>query len=98
MMPPGDLPKDRKLEQKVDMKKKTQAELEQEMAALQYTNPILLEVHTRTIQHKHTSVPSGYTTNVVAFLKMKHLRGIILLISEQQTVPYMKIQDVFKPD
>ncbi|RVE61328.1 hypothetical protein OJAV_G00169650 [Oryzias javanicus] len=43
MMPPGDLPKDRKLEQKVDMKKKTQAELEQEMAALQYTNPILLE-------------------------------------------------------
>lgn len=45
MMPPGgDLAKDRKVEQKVDMKKKTQAELEQEMAALQYTNPMLLEV------------------------------------------------------
>ncbi|TNM97613.1 LOW QUALITY PROTEIN: pre-mRNA 3' end processing protein WDR33 [Takifugu rubripes] len=44
MMPPGgDLAKDRKAEQKVDMKKKTQAEIEQEMAALQYTNPMLLE-------------------------------------------------------
>lgn len=47
MMPPGgDLSKDRKVEQKVDMKKKTQAEIEQEMAALQYTNPMLLEVGT----------------------------------------------------
>lgn len=36
--------KDRKVDQKVDMKKKTQAEIEQEMAALQYTNPMLLEV------------------------------------------------------
>lgn len=45
MMPPGgDLAKDRKAEQKVDMKKRTQAEIEQEMAALQYTNPMLLEV------------------------------------------------------
>lgn len=45
MMPPGgDLAKDRKAEQKGDMKKKTQAEMEQEMAALQYTNPMLLEV------------------------------------------------------
>lgn len=45
MMPPGgDLSKDRKAEQKMDMKKKTQAEIEQEMAALQYTNPMLLEV------------------------------------------------------
>lgn len=45
MMPPGgDLSKDRKVEQKVDGKKKSQAELEQEMAALQYTNPLLLEV------------------------------------------------------
>lgn len=35
--------KDRKVEPKVDMKK-TQAEIEQEMAALQYTNPMLLEV------------------------------------------------------
>uniref|UniRef100_A0A3Q3X661 WD repeat domain 33 n=1 Tax=Mola mola TaxID=94237 RepID=A0A3Q3X661_MOLML len=44
MMPPGgDLSKDRKVEQKMDMKKKTQAEIEQEMAALQYTNPMLLE-------------------------------------------------------
>ncbi|KAI3374288.1 hypothetical protein L3Q82_005953 [Scortum barcoo] len=44
MMPPGgDLSKDRKVEQKVDTKKKTQAEIEQEMAALQYTNPMLLE-------------------------------------------------------
>uniref|UniRef100_A0A3Q1B5P5 pre-mRNA 3' end processing protein WDR33 n=1 Tax=Amphiprion ocellaris TaxID=80972 RepID=A0A3Q1B5P5_AMPOC len=45
MMPPsGDLSKDRKVEQKVETKKKTQAEIEQEMAALQYTNPMLLEV------------------------------------------------------
>ncbi|KAG7240453.1 hypothetical protein INR49_026861 [Caranx melampygus] len=44
MMPPsGDLSKDRKVEQKVEVKKKTQAEIEQEMAALQYTNPMLLE-------------------------------------------------------
>ncbi|XP_042372769.1 LOW QUALITY PROTEIN: pre-mRNA 3' end processing protein WDR33-like, partial [Plectropomus leopardus] len=44
MMPPGgDLSKDRKVEQKADGKKKTQAEIEQEMAALQYTNPLLLE-------------------------------------------------------
>uniref|UniRef100_A0A096LSQ7 pre-mRNA 3' end processing protein WDR33 n=1 Tax=Poecilia formosa TaxID=48698 RepID=A0A096LSQ7_POEFO len=44
MMPPSaDLSKDRNLEQKVEGKKKTQAELEQEMAALQYTNPHLLE-------------------------------------------------------
>lgn len=45
MMPSGgEMSKDRKVEQKVDMKKKTQAEIEQEMAALQYTNPMLLEV------------------------------------------------------
>lgn len=44
MPPSGDLSKDRKVEQKVEMKKKTQAEIEQEMAALQYTNPMLLEV------------------------------------------------------
>lgn len=43
MPPSGDLSKDRKVEQKVEMKKKTQAEIEQEMAALQYTNPMLLE-------------------------------------------------------
>lgn len=33
------------------MKKKTQAELEQEMAALQYTNPMLLEVRHRPPPH-----------------------------------------------
>ncbi len=50
MMPPGgDLSKDRKVEQKVDPKKKTQAEIEQEMAALQYTNPMLLEVGGATL-------------------------------------------------
>lgn len=55
MMPPGgELSKDRKVEQKVDMKKKTQAEIEQEMAALQYTNPMLLEVSTATTQSTHT--------------------------------------------
>ncbi|XP_056148810.1 pre-mRNA 3' end processing protein WDR33 isoform X2 [Lampris incognitus] len=43
VLPPGsELPKERKVEQKVDGKK-TQAEIEQEMAALQYTNPMLLE-------------------------------------------------------
>lgn len=48
--------KDRKVEQKVDMKKKTQAEIEQEMAALQYTNPMLLEVS------------SYYTVRIIVFL------------------------------
>ncbi|KAG2462132.1 WDR33 protein, partial [Polypterus senegalus] len=42
-LPPGELPKERKDEKKVEVKKKTQAEIEQEMAALQYTNPLLLE-------------------------------------------------------
>uniref|UniRef100_A0AAR2KLH5 pre-mRNA 3' end processing protein WDR33 n=1 Tax=Pygocentrus nattereri TaxID=42514 RepID=A0AAR2KLH5_PYGNA len=41
-MAPGEMPKERK-DEKVDGKKKTQAEIEQEMAALQYTNPMLLE-------------------------------------------------------
>lgn len=44
------MPKDRKAEQKVDMKKKTQAEIEQEMAALQYTNPQLLEVKEKLLR------------------------------------------------
>lgn len=35
---------DRKEDLKLEEKKKTQAEIEQEMAALQYTNPQLLEV------------------------------------------------------
>ncbi|XP_008335663.1 pre-mRNA 3' end processing protein WDR33 [Cynoglossus semilaevis] len=43
MQPSGDMSKDRKVEQKVEGKKKSQAEIEQEMAALQYTNPLLLE-------------------------------------------------------
>lgn len=61
MMPPGgDLAKDRKVEQKVDMKKKTQAEIEQEMAALQYTNPMLLEVS--------PAVPGGTGTGTQAGL------------------------------
>lgn len=42
-MAPGEVPKERKDEKKLDGKKKTQAEIEQEMAALQYTNPMLLE-------------------------------------------------------
>ncbi|XP_056600591.1 pre-mRNA 3' end processing protein WDR33 [Triplophysa dalaica] len=42
-MPPGEVPKERKDEKKGDGKKKTQAEIEQEMATLQYTNPMLLE-------------------------------------------------------
>lgn len=55
MMPPSaDLSKDRNLEQKVEGKKKTQAELEQEMAALQYTNPHLLEVNTNPFRLKST--------------------------------------------
>lgn len=48
MPPSGDVPKDRKVEQKGEVKKKTQAEYEQEMAALQYTNPLLLEVMSMT--------------------------------------------------
>lgn len=53
--------KDRKVEQKVDMKKKTQAEIEQEMAALQYTNPMLLEVGA-TAPHCHS-----YTVSIASW-------------------------------
>lgn len=53
--------KDRKVEQKVDMKKKTQAEIEQEMAALQYTNPMLLEVGA-TAPHR-----SPYTVSIASW-------------------------------
>ncbi|KAG5847700.1 hypothetical protein ANANG_G00128970 [Anguilla anguilla] len=42
-LPPGETPKERPDQKKPDMKKKTQAEIEQEMATLQYTNPLLLE-------------------------------------------------------
>ena len=45
MPPGGELPKERiKVEQKADGKKRTGAEMEQDMASLQYTNPMLLEV------------------------------------------------------
>lgn len=73
--------KDRKVEQKVDMKKKTQAEIEQEMAALQYTNPMLLEVRataphcnsytvsiaswTSTQSHRHVAHRTLHTTCTV---------------------------------
>lgn len=61
MMPPGgDLAKDRKVEQKVDMKKKTQAEIEQEMAALQYTNPMLLEVRAAARHPRRTPAESNW--------------------------------------
>ncbi|KAL2097931.1 hypothetical protein ACEWY4_007138 [Coilia grayii] len=43
VLPASETPKDRKDEKNVEGKKKTQAEIEQEMAALQYTNPMLLE-------------------------------------------------------
>lgn len=42
--PPPEPLNDRKEDIKLEEKKKTQAEIEQEMAALQYTNPQLLEV------------------------------------------------------
>ena len=39
MPPGGEMPKERKVEPKGDGKKKSQADMEQEMAALQYSNP-----------------------------------------------------------
>lgn len=41
---PNEVLVDRKEDIKLEEKKKTQAEIEQEMATLQYTNPQLLEV------------------------------------------------------
>ena len=41
---PNEVLNDRKEDIKLEEKKKTQAEIEQEMATLQYTNPQLLEV------------------------------------------------------
>ena len=41
---PNEVLNDRKEDIKLEEKKKTHAELEQEMATLQYTNPQLLEV------------------------------------------------------
>lgn len=43
-MPSSESLPERKEEVKPDEKKKNQAEIEQEMATLQYTNPQLLEV------------------------------------------------------
>lgn len=56
-MAPGETPKERK-DEKVDGKKKTQAEIEQEMAALQYTNPMLLEVSMNTLTQNAGTVIS----------------------------------------
>lgn len=44
---PNEVLTDRKEDIKLEEKKKTQAEIEQEMATLQYTNPQLLEVRAR---------------------------------------------------
>lgn len=46
--PPPEPLNDRKEDIKLEEKKKSQAEIEQEMAALQYTNPQLLEVCVET--------------------------------------------------
>ncbi|XP_077361831.1 pre-mRNA 3' end processing protein WDR33 isoform X2 [Festucalex cinctus] len=51
----GDGPKERKAEPKADGKKRSQAELEQEMAALQYTNPKLLEMKMERINQQKSS-------------------------------------------
>lgn len=66
-MPPGEVPKERKDEKKVDGKKKTQAEIEQEMATLQYTNPMLLEVS------RYPIICSSITSVTVYFLQAKRL-------------------------
>lgn len=55
-LPTPEMPKERKDEKKADGKKKTQAEIEQEMAALQYTNPMLLEV---SVEVLHSSGQSA---------------------------------------
>lgn len=44
---PNEVLNDRKEDIKLEEKKKTQAEIEQEMATLQYTNPQLLEVYVK---------------------------------------------------
>uniref|UniRef100_A0A671TVG3 pre-mRNA 3' end processing protein WDR33 n=1 Tax=Sparus aurata TaxID=8175 RepID=A0A671TVG3_SPAAU len=74
MMPPGgELSKDRKVEQKVDMKKKTQAEIEQEMAALQYTNPMLLEVSTHTVHTQYTQYTQLFVWFLLQQMKMDRM-------------------------
>ena len=52
LVPPGgEMPKERKVEpQKADGKKKSQAEMEQEM--LQYSNPMMMEVDTRLLPRR----------------------------------------------
>lgn len=79
MMPPsGDLSKDRKVEQKAEVKKKTQAEIEQEMAALQYTNPMLLEVRDPS---RFTSPSLIHYVSVVWFYKL----GLIFVDTDALT-------------
>ena len=62
---PGEMPKERKDEKKADGKKKTQSEIEQEMAALQYSNPMLLEVRSLSSAHmvSHTHTIFKYLAN-----------------------------------
>ncbi|KAB5535894.1 hypothetical protein PHYPO_G00123180 [Pangasianodon hypophthalmus] len=69
-MVPGEPPKERK-DEKVDGKKKTQAEIEQEMAALQYTNPMLLEQlkieRMAQLQDQSMPPPGGQPGNMPSF-------------------------------
>ncbi|XP_057714088.1 pre-mRNA 3' end processing protein WDR33 isoform X2 [Corythoichthys intestinalis] len=55
----GDGHKERKAEPKGDMKKRNQAEFEQEMAALQYTNPKLLEMKMDRMDRMNPSSADG---------------------------------------
>lgn len=76
VMPPGgEMPKERKVEQKVDGKKKTQAEMEQEMAALQYTNPMLLEVRGHTFSFLMFT-PNVRRSSQPGFLLPLHCGGL----------------------
>lgn len=79
--PPPEPLNDRKEDIKLEEKKKSQAEIEQEMAALQYTNPQLLEVCMcgNTGINKFASVLSvrdlNFSTKVSSFLQQFHLFG-----------------------
>lgn len=61
------------MEQKVDSKKKSQAEMEQEMAALQYTNPMLLEVGSV----RGSDPDSGLSFSFVFKFKNKEMKLLI---------------------
>ncbi|XP_062844138.1 pre-mRNA 3' end processing protein WDR33 [Trichomycterus rosablanca] len=66
-MAPGEMPKERK-DEKIDGKKKTQAEIEQEMAALQYTNPMLLEqMKMAQMQDLNMPTPGGQPGSMPSF-------------------------------